>query len=63
MSAASLRRTEVESTPSRVAASTAVSEAPEPLNVVAVRIPVTIAPVFVVSNFLESSKKRSTDPF
>ena len=32
-----------------------VREAPEPLKVVAVRIPVTTAPVFVVSNFLELS--------
>ena len=39
-SAASLRRKEVESTPSRVAASTAVSEAPEPENEVAVKAPV-----------------------
>ena len=51
MSAASLRRKEVESTPSRVVASTLVSEAPEPLNVVAVRIPlaelnVKFVPVF-----------------
>ena len=83
MSAASLRRNEVESIPSRVAASTAVKFAPdaagrvagnlpsgivpearldalsvsklapEPENVVAVSIPVTVTPPDLVTSLLE----------
>ena len=54
-SVASLRRKELESIPSRVAASTAVSEAPEPLNEVAVTIPETLRlPVPVISLLFRS---------
>ena len=53
VSAASLRRKEVESIPSKVSASTAVSEAPEPLNVVAVSVPVTVTPPDLVASFSE----------
>ena len=47
MSAASLRRKEVESTPSRVAASTLVKFAPEPEKDVAVTIPLAL-PIFIL---------------
>ena len=39
-----------------------VSPSPLPLNDVAVQIPVTTAPVFVVSNFLPALKYNSTAP-
>ena len=48
MSAASLRRKEVESTPSRVAASTLVKFAPEPENEVAVTTPAALIPPAVI---------------